>query len=166
MLWFAWTSPQGDRTRPPESHEVTDVTDDLVSFLRARLDEDEAAAKACYYADWEAGSEGDVVPVRPEGNSYVAVGPWGGGMDDADVRHIARHDPARVLRDVEARRAVLAEHKPDTDGHCWVCLTTRDRWKEDWPLDKWPCRTIRTVAAVYSDHADYRQEWDAPASRP
>lgn len=121
---------------------------DLAEFLRARLDEDERAARLAQEVrgvdDWTD----LVLGVKVEGADIEVATP-----------HLARCDPARVLREVEAKRAIIAAHATDPDGHCSVCLTTRDRWQEDWPLDEWPCQTILAVAAVYSDHPDCRQEW-------
>jgi hypothetical protein len=109
---------------------------DLVTFLRARLDEDEAAAK-------EAAS-------RPGGGAWG--GPDDGTRHTAVGRHIARHDPARVLRrQVPAMRAILGLHVPLEDSgeppQCVICL------------EYVPCRTLRYLAAVYSDHPDYRPGW-------
>ncbi len=80
--------------------------DDIIAFIKARLDEDEAAAKA-----W-----------LPFGNP-----------DAAAREHIARQDPGRVLREVEAKREIIR-----VCGRVYV---------------------LRCLAAVYSDHPDYRQEW-------
>ena len=84
----------------------------------------------------------------------------------ADARHIARHDPARVLREIAAKRAIVAAHHPETPskyGHdvlrCAVCQTERGVWAEDRHADPWPCLTLRHLAAVWSDHPDYRAEW-------
>lgn len=158
---------------------------DLTEFLRARLDEDEAAARAATPGGWATGglpwSAPDVVSApgyRPEGFSQgqqvaeciVAdggMGPWaadvrGSGFPKGNAVHIARHDPDRVLREVAAKRAILALHRPESGGDCSVCsvcLTVRDRWKEDWPLDPWPCATLRHLAAVWADHPEFRQEW-------
>jgi hypothetical protein len=118
----------------------------IEEFLRARLDEDEAAARAA--------------ASRPRGES------WGGVVDGTRytvvAAHIARHDPARVQREIEAKRAILAEHQrapkplPGMSWYpCRVC--TRDRYPQSWP-----CATVRALAAVWSDHPDYQQEW-APA---
>ena len=117
-----------------------------VAFLRARLDEDEAAAKA-----W-----------LPFGNP-----------DSAQREHIARHDPARVLREVAAKRAILALHQPYTIGlfgsrqapRCEVCLSERERYPEFWEGDPWPCATVRVLLAEYSDREDYDPAW-MPAGEP
>ena len=60
---------------------------------------------------------------------------------------------ARVLREVAAKRAILYIH--DADPKCAVCHD--GGW--DWEPEDWPCPTIRALAAVYSDHPDYLQEW-------
>ena len=72
----------------------------------------------------------------------------------------------RPLREVEAKREILALHGFDnTTKHggtgpdrCLVCITDRDDYEESWVGDLWPCLTLRMLAAVYSDHPDYRQE--------
>lgn len=128
--------------------------DDLIAFVTARLDEDEVAAKAIledpdYEAEWHEQSSG-VLYVGPGSERYPLDGlcPIG---DSRLTRYIARHDPARVLREVEAKRAMLAEHD------------TRD-WRigdrvHDCQWQSWPCNTLRQITAVWADHPDYRDEW-------
>ncbi len=79
-----------------------------------------------------------------------------------DAEHIARHDPAHVLADVDAKRQVIAEHycpddlDIDEKPHCGFCdkaLVMNDRQGE------WPCRHLRLLALPYADHPDYRAEW-------
>ena len=94
----------------------------LAAFLTARIDEDEAAAKA-----W-----------LPFGNP------------DAPAReHIARYDPGRVLREVEANRRILAEFQAQ-DG---------DPWSADADYFAGLVFVVKALAGVYSSHPDYRQEW-------
>jgi hypothetical protein len=98
---------------------VEAVSDDRAAFYAARLDDDEVAAKA----------------VRPD-------------QDYADSAHQERWSPARVLREVEAGRKLLAAcdeavNGPDAD------LGVADALEA----------VIRDRAAVYSDHPGYRQEW-------
>jgi hypothetical protein len=107
-----------------------DNVNGLVEFLRARLDEDEAAAKA-----W-----------LPFGNP-----------DTAQREHIARHDPARVFREVEAQRQFLdfavrtrdlAERQP-TEGQA---RELRAKWAAY-------LTALKFGALRYADHPDYREEW-------
>ena len=51
--------------------------------------------------------------------------------------HIARHDPARVLAECDAKRRIV-ERRNHLDGP-----------------------TLRALAAVYADHPDWREEWKA-----
>lgn len=53
--------------------------------------------------------------------------------------HIARHDPARVLREVEAKRRILALHEELNEPHLY--------------------EAVQHLAAVWSDHPGYRPEW-------
>jgi len=116
---------------------------DLTEFVQARVDEDEAVAREAA-ADhgrehWAVGGGGEYVyPDPPPGNSYVATGPWGGGIGRA-AAHIARHDPARVLAECEAKQHLLDEALVWGEG----CLDVMARY----------------MAEVYADHPDYREEW-------
>lgn len=108
----------------------------LVEFLEARLAEDEAAARDAsgggeesgWHETEEFGVQADVRHGRAE---YPIV-----GFTPASA-HIARHDPARVLREVDAKRRILAEFRAFemSEG------------------------TVRALASVYADHPDYRKEW-------
>ena len=128
------------------------MTDDLIAFLNARLDEDEAAAKKSHY-------EGQRWLTEEEGVYRWPTDELVHSADrKADARHIARFDPARVLREVAAKRAIIAEHGPSRqDGsRCRVCTAIADGGATRFRA---PCPTLRHLAAAYSDHPDYRQEW-------
>ena len=143
------------------------MTDDLIAFLNARLDEDEAAAKKSHY-------EGQRWLTEEEGVYRWPTDELVHSADrKADARHIARFDPARVLREVAAKRAIVAAHQPMEALYggwridkTWqerglVCTTCGFDDSESGVA--WPCLTIRSLAAVYSDHDDYRQEWKPAA---
>lgn len=71
--------------------------EDLITWFRACLDDDEKAAKAA------GGDSGDLSIFEVD-----SLTDWEGtGLPDAEAHHIARHDPAAVLADVAAKRAVL-----------------------------------------------------------
>ena len=164
---------------------------DLVAFLLARIGEDEATAKAATAGPWEwdepfqseypGGEWTDQGPnltsktatwMTPEGGGPYPVtvlsawgyDAWGINAEAADQAHIARHDPARVLREAEAKRKILAEHasgypttypKPSGQPTCGICHC--GTW--DWEPCDWPCATVRALAAVYSDHPAYLEQW-------
>lgn len=132
--------------------------DDLVTFLRARLDEDEAAAKAAGGWIGTAGFEqkGWIIVDRPEAQS----------AERAESRHMERHNPVRVLREVEAKRRILTEHA----GLDFASLEEESRYRSfiacrrcrDILTDKRvvaPCPTLRLLALPYADHPHYRPEW-------
>jgi Family of unknown function (DUF6221) len=140
-------------------------SESLIAFLNARLDEDEAAARTATDGSWyREGSE-----VRGHSRAYAGGEPgivvikwtW---PQEAD--HIIRHDPARVLREVEAKRVIMEWHyrglppegAPEGLEICAGEEGDGDTWQMATP---WPCPQIRALAAVYSDHPDYREEWAA-----
>lgn len=135
----------------------------IVEFLAARLDEDEAAALAVddnsppFNGQW-----------KPDGNALRTENDWvlfhghGRPLAPGLVEHVARHDPARVLREVHAKRAILDEHADDYSD-CRVCARESAETNSlgnafHVPLPH-PCPTLRHLATVYSDHPDYREEW-------
>lgn len=69
--------------------------------------------------------------------------------------HMARHDPARVLAECRAKRAIVAM-AADEGGYVKV---------GDWESCSDSCpeviasEAIRAIAAVYADHSDYQAEW-------
>jgi hypothetical protein len=121
------------------------VTGDLAAFLAARLDEDEAAARESYYEGQRWLTEEEGVYRWPDDEPVHLAD------RKADARHIARHGPARALREVAAKRALLT-------GHEGVHRCDWGEHRGPGVLGGW-CKTVRTLAAVYSDHPDYLQEW-------
>lgn len=144
---------------------------DLIEFLRARLDEDEQAARAATPGPWFYDSES-----KPQyGTHFVKAGPlkhdhpatgatWqatavSAATDAAeDAHHIARHDPARVLADVDAKRRIIGQMADEAaEGEYWL-----EYWREgsrpgnNVEVAIW---TLLTLALPYVDHPDYREEW-------
>ncbi len=114
---------------------------DLVAFLIARLDEDEAAAR----------------------KSIEVVGrePWQADhwdeMHPADAAHFERWLPARVLREVDAKRRIVEDYRISAAACRRVTGSA---------LDSPGYRSMRggrdafrsacvSLAAAYSDHPDY-----------
>lgn len=139
--------------------------DDLVEFLRARLDEDEEAGKAATPGPWRATHRDDGThhvfaasdrKVHRDGG-YPPDWPEDVVNPTADADHIARYDPARVLREVEAKRRILADYER--------YATERRRAMGGW-YDEGASPILAVLAAVYADHPDYRPEWAPSAPDP
>lgn len=165
------------------------MVDDLVAFLRDRLDEDEAGVRALTVPhDWHTGPGDDpdwtdeelVCMWPPEFHTpYEQDKHWRGLTVEgpATAAHIARHDPARVLREVEAKRRILddllaAQHFVCDDHWFTCCAATQEHDGGTCPrgdhqhsqactcgLADRTAQHVRTLAAVYADHPDYRPEW-------
>jgi hypothetical protein len=98
---------------------------DLVEFLTARLDEDEAWAND---------------------RAYIWATEWS-----------CIQDPARVLREVDAKRKILAEYQAVLDDARGVGESSRrprlyGRYDG---LD----HALKALAAVWSGHPDYDPDW-------
>lgn len=139
----------------------------LSAFLEARLAEDEAVARAAITDPypvrvlgagvWET-ETGEYARPQIIGDDLIIYDE--GGHDLEHATHIARHDPARVLREVTAKRAVVVEHAPYaapwnySEPH--LCGACSGGGGEGAP---YPCPTLCHIASVYDEHPDYRQEW-------
>lgn len=122
------------------------VTTDLIAFLNARLGEYEATVNEIH---------------RPRVCGSVDRD----GEFDPDPIWCSCDYPARALREVAAGRAILAEHGPANGGRdagrCRVCtaIAHTGMGHTDARRFRAPCPTLLFLAAIYSDHPDYDQEW-------
>lgn len=156
--------------------------DDLAAFIEARLDEDEAAAMAWKVPSWgEDASEWKAVGARlvrydngcTEGFTAIDVSGRPAMFAEAiqvrwdtngeRVAHIARHDPARVLREVAAKRQRLAyylnaqarlDHIIAHPGE--ASAGDQGMWLGKTSAARMACRSD---AVIWNDHGDYRAEW-------
>lgn len=136
--------------------------DGLAVWLAAQIDEDERRANAAPTGSWRVSDRfGD--PTEPV--TIYAIPDSRLVADDVArlaAPHIAEHDPARELREVEAKRRRLARHAPSSrrmdftaeaflggvvTGACSACGQT------------WPCPDIRDDASVYAGRPGWREEW-------
>jgi hypothetical protein len=146
--------------------------DDLTAFLCARLDEDEEIAWWAALTMGDTGYEqGELVrPPSQYGDALAADGQYrttryhqvvryksrgprrmvaeaaACGVHEAE--HIARHDPARVLREAGAKRQEIQLHQ--SGQHPGLC---------GYDGHELPCPSLRNLASVWSDHSCYQQEW-------
>ena len=161
---------------------------DLVTWLRVQLDEDERVAREASGDAWVTGTSagykysrpGDVYAIGPgKGAARIAVGTACGPDITAEQssEHIARHHPARVLAEVEAKRHIIdaylppgkdphpglpcthdiegdpdgRHYYPDEDGCMRHILASRDRFHGDYLL--------RLLAAPFKHRPGWRDEW-------
>ncbi|MGW2692368.1 DUF6221 family protein [Streptomyces sp. NPDC001296] len=122
--------------------------DELVRWLGEQLDEDERIARE---------AEGDSVF---DGTGIVVQRNRARGFPDRTAvlsspvaTHIARHDPARVLREIDAKRRLLAIHRPyvpEPDQACLGCAGG---------IMFTSCPVVRLLALPYADRPGYRDDW-------
>lgn len=127
------------------------MTDALIAFLTARLDEDEAEQRE-KLRGWH------------EPNCAV--------IEDVDYECDCGV-PARVLADVAAKRRIIELHRSggrvslgdDDQPESWrdYCDTCGSGEPYEYPT-WWPCDTLRLLALPFADHPDCRPEWRPPRS--
>ena len=123
----------------------------LTEFLLARLAEDEAAAKATLDEDGERWTRG-VLRYSVRFDSVVMLNESEVVVVEADEHvadHIARHDPARVLADVESKRRIVELARENTQR--WEAGETQ------FLPDDTAC--VLQLASVFADHPDYQEAW-------
>jgi Family of unknown function (DUF6221) len=131
--------------------------DNLVAFLRARLDEDAAVVR-------EANTSPEMVTGIPRSYAQAPV-----------ALHIGRFaDPERVLAEIDAKRLLLDDHpimpetypRPTVGGKevggpyypfgCENCHAEHDTGEVH---GFGYCLVWQALALPYADHDDYRPEW-------
>jgi hypothetical protein len=146
--------------------------DDLVRWLSEQLDEDERIARAVRVPhDWHQGPGDDpewtdaemVCMWPPEFHTpYERDKHWRGlGVEGAELAaHIAAHDPARVLREIDAKRRLVECHEPWTASNGdTICGRCGREHIDGRPGGHFPCQTLRLLALPYADRPGYREEW-------
>ncbi|RPE34931.1 DUF6221 family protein [Kitasatospora cineracea] len=140
------------------------MTADLVAFLRARLAEDEQVARAVddNSAPWDGQWAADGRDVLRTINGHVlarATATTDGRnlpipLKPGLTEHWARHDPARVLAEVDAKRRIIAQYERAREG------------RRTHPDDLASAGAVlalygavKLLALPYAEHPDYREEW-------
>ncbi|WP_026923301.1 DUF6221 family protein [Glycomyces arizonensis] len=149
----------------------------ITEFIAARLDEDEQIARNAGMPPTVGGDRETWVYDRDAFAVRATHGRWNVATrrdDPADSReihmtdsygeHIARFDPARVLREVEAKRAIIKRHRPSDDYESQLCTACQwdvdcDAPRHDLDEEDAPCPDLRHLAAAYADDPDWREEW-------
>jgi hypothetical protein len=130
----------------------------LTEFLEARIAEDEAVATAASISPW-----------NHDGGHYVGAGVHGyiAEVDDLeDAAHIARHDPARVTAECDAKRQIVAalDMTPCPCQQSQRCVVhDSSAGPPEFARERYADTTTDAVLAAltlpYADHPDYRPEW-------
>ncbi|MDX2566070.1 DUF6221 family protein [Streptomyces scabiei] len=95
--------------------------------------------------DVMSGLWGEIVCYRPEFEDPGDESPL------PQFEHAARHDPARVLREVEAKRSIIEQHER--------YAAERRRMMGGWDPQSDDSPILAALAAVYADRPGYREEW-------
>jgi hypothetical protein len=128
------------------------IVEDLVRWLSAQLDEDERVARGCSGMAWQ---EHPKNWVSAASLSRVAL-----VVHDGDRSHVVRHDPARVLRETDAKRRLLELHALEyRDRPERVLGEADDPFCAECSGEAFPCETLRLLALPYADRPGYREEW-------
>ena len=108
--------------------------DDLVSFLRDRMAEDEAAIRTWESACWHLEACDDT-----------------GG-------YLERFDEKRMLAEVEARRRVIKLYENALAAQRSGSISLRNRTQDEAAVDVLG-EAVKALALPYADHDGYREEW-------
>ncbi|MEU5900519.1 DUF6221 family protein [Streptomyces venezuelae] len=127
--------------------------DDLVLWLGEQLDEDEADARAAATRspEWRL--------ARPLDDEELGDA---GLLRPAELKHAERHDPARVLREIDAKRRIIEQ--------CAYWNERAAREAADPPKYPQPGLDLgllldamnpilRALALPYADRPGYREDW-------
>lgn len=140
--------------------------DDLVRWLKAQLSADEAAAEDTLTPELRAGRfRGKEIP-------RWRITKYGEGIIDedggriraqqifpAEAAHVIRHDPSRVLREIDAKRRTLALHSAPTGHGCSTTDKTGYNLNYDEVSPEDACTTLRLLALPYADRPGFQEGW-------
>ncbi|HEX5205923.1 MAG TPA: DUF6221 family protein [Actinoplanes sp.] len=144
------------------------MTAALVAFYRARLDADEAVARDATAGPWTTRNLG-----RHDGSAIVTdtgertplglpvgqtLGSMHGPRGAADGSHIARHDPARVLAEVAAKRETIRMWEEAVDFVEIAKSHGREATHYEVAAESY-LNVIRRDAAVHREHPEYDPSW-------
>ena len=112
------------------------MADDLITWLRAQLDEDDRVARRV--EPNQAPVDLRAMVTREGSAPFLII------------------DSARVLAEIDAKRRILDLHPPQQSNGRSYC----DCMAEDGVIyGEWPCLTVRLLALPYAGREGYREEW-------
>jgi hypothetical protein len=148
----------------------------IVAFIRDRLDEDEQTARLMaqfFPSPWDVSDRGYMAKVdadEPHFRTVTMIEQWPGQPTGSDapylgdmIAHVARWDPARVLAEVSAKRAILAEilrYEAKIDGEWGCCCSVETIAAGECPeTPLGEVTALLLLAAPFSDHSEFDPSW-------
>ena len=143
----------------------------IAEFIAARLNDQEALARAATTGRWEVVEyedfpdaheiKADQSPAHRPRTQFTMVTDNDGLCDRADAIHIAYHDPARVLADIAAKRAIVEDYQIVMANNAIERANEGDELKI--AARELIAKSLRMVlirlAAPYADHPDFDEAW-------
>lgn len=124
---------------------------ELAQWLGGQLDEEADAARRAFSGQMDP--ENGWLALRPEWQQHTTIAPHVGMIHEAvQADHVVRWNPARVLREVEAKRQALAHYER-------IRQHTRQGDEAYVLAEGAVSKQIQIMATAYADRPGYREEW-------
>ena len=151
---------------------------DITEFLKARITEDEAAARAVPPLGYNHDMGGNKQEEQFTFDRWLpnAIDGMGNSSkhrhNPATETHFSRWTPQRVLAECAAKRVIIELHHPFNHhgehgdyAFCAACQWDHgsDEPRTDMDIAEYghPCQTLRALATIYADHPDFQEAWRA-----
>ncbi len=147
---------------------VVEQTAACRAFVLARITDDETAAATARDGEWWAADEPGTVPVvgSTDGHAVAVCGEPGTEPVARNAGHVARHSAARVRRQADAHRAIVAGVDKYLDPHPGRACTNIVAGRRVGPCYLHVAATGRVsvevlpmLAAIWSTHPDHDPAW-------
>ncbi|WP_330328153.1 DUF6221 family protein [Streptomyces pseudovenezuelae] len=136
--------------------------DDLVQFLRDRLDDDETIAREASHLEHGHWTTEDGYPVSVADELVKGADVFErvvafdeGSPSEEQAAHIARHDPARVLVEVAAKKKILELYEAATSEAVLIAVGIDS---QDGAISALT-GVLQYLATAYADHPAYNEAW-------
>lgn len=140
------------------------MSTDLIELIRSAIDEDERIALAATRGPWRWHRYDDGDPVLYGDQDELVISVFGHDdpllcIEQANMDHIGRFDPKRMLAAVAAKRKILVRHTPERGTSQLPCHGLRCSYC--WEIDRegshgeygnsvaWPCPDLLALAEGY-----------------
>jgi hypothetical protein len=135
--------------RHPLRHQLGGGVSEIADFIEVQYRRIEAAAReaGARSATWDVNGTWHL-----EGVEHNVIGGEEAFCHPHNADHIAIHDPAYVLADIESKRRIVARHS-DPRGKDPSCSSI------DYPENAKDCETLRLLAAPFSGEPGYKEDW-------